>query len=213
MCFSSRMLNVASYLWFKLSLRSSALISSDACRPVWILMTKPTVFFMESFGTLGWLRFSASRLLLCILFWDPSFYSNKTVNINTIAFLRFQIDWMMTMKLYSQFGTLLKTVPVFWCAHPRLSQLAFSVSFMMAGFSKMWHISCRFRLRLRCTLFWTLTVTERLCDSSSRVLRLFSKVSDTRGGAEGSYISYLSFRLIPLICTEGLWCMLKEPSR
>ena len=35
--------------------------------------------------------------------------------------------------------------------------------------------------------------------SSSRVLRLFSKVSETNGGAEGSYISSFS-----LITTERL---------
>ena len=41
---------------------------------------------------------------------------------------------------------------------------------------------------LRFTLFWTLTVVERRWLNSSRVRRLFKRVSETNGGAEGSYM-------------------------
>ena len=53
---------------------------------------------------------------------------------------------------------------------------------------------------MRSTLFWTLTVIDRRWLSSSRVLRLFSKVSETSGGAEGSYMLQSAN-----VITDWLW--------
>ena len=131
MCFSSRMLKVASYLWFRFILRSSALISSEAWRPEWILITNPTVLFIEFLGTFGWLRFSASRFLLCILFWDPSFCMGHRItqfskSTHTLSYNALCHPYEQIMADL-QSGTLSKTVLVVWFGHPPHAQLFSSV--------------------------------------------------------------------------------------
>lgn len=184
------MVNTPSYLWFKFIFRSSSLISSDAWRPVWILTIKPTVFLTEFFGTSGWFRLKAFFLLRCILFWDPSLWIRQVCEMTDTSgderrwFEKHYGLWFETHDsefCEKLFRSLDADILSSHDSFSLLEQQNWVKSVMLGIFATVCDA-------LRFTLFWTLTVVERRWLNSSRVRRLLRRVSETNGGAEGSYM-------------------------